>query len=138
MRMFASGITAYQWDTSAKDDASRRRLMFPIDGKIGIYDSSNTSAPISIIYDGSWLTSPSAGKHESYPALVPVLSPDGKKIAFVLHRDIYILYVYEQGRVIRVTSSGEEDGISCGLADYLAQEEMDRFVRETRAVAKIA
>ncbi len=52
-------------------------------------------------------------------------SPDGRYVSYVLGHDVYA-YDLEGGREARVTEGGTED-ISHGLAEFVAQEEMNRF-----------
>jgi dipeptidyl-peptidase 4 len=59
------------------------------------------------------------------PALNPALSPDGKKVAYVHERDLYVLDV-AQKREKRLTTS-KDPAVSNGLAEFVAMEEMDRF-----------
>jgi len=138
MRMFASGITSYQWDQSYVNGMPRR-IMVPIDGMIVLFEENltkdiNTSQRSMIydprvVYDG---LSPISSEHGPsspdavFPAMAPILSPDGKKVSFVVKDDIYILYL-DTGHTVRVTQQGVREGVSCGLADFLAQEEMDRY-----------
>ena len=58
-------------------------------------------------------------------AATPRLSPDAKKLAFVRAGELYVLDL-ASGRARRVTSGGEE-WLSHGLAEFVAQEEMSRF-----------
>ncbi len=58
-------------------------------------------------------------------AATPRLSPDGKKVAFVRAGELYVLDL-ASGRARRVTSGGEE-WLTHGLAEFVAQEEMSRF-----------
>lgn len=128
MRLFTSGLTSYQWDESSGPNTEKpRRIMVPIDGHIVIFEESTSSTAnkmefnANIVYHGLWKDS-----LDILPAQAPVLSPDGKKIAFVVEDDIYLLYLHDTRHVVRVTRDGEREGVTCGLPDFLAQEEMDR------------
>jgi len=57
-------------------------------------------------------------------ALDPRLSPDGRRVAFVSGRELHVLEV-ESGEARRLTQ-GAGEGVTRGLAEYVAQEEMDR------------
>jgi len=59
------------------------------------------------------------------PVEDPRLSPDGSQLAFVRHGDVHVVATSGEGPVVRLTDSGGE-GVSNGLAEYVAQEEMDR------------
>ncbi len=58
------------------------------------------------------------------PALNPRFSPDGKRIAYVHERDLYV-YDLERRRETRLTRSSDP-ALSNGLAEFVAQEEMAR------------
>ena len=53
------------------------------------------------------------------PALDPQLSPDGAHVAYVRDGDLWV----DDRRLTHAA----EDGLTYGLADYIAQEEMDRY-----------
>lgn len=121
MRNFSRGVTRYQWDTS-KTTTGQQQLIIPINGQVLRY--SEESKALEIVYDGT------LPDNREADAVDPKLSPDGKKIAFVADDDLYVLYLPSSDaapRVVRLTREGERTGVSCGLADYLAQEEMDRY-----------
>jgi dipeptidyl-peptidase-4 len=59
------------------------------------------------------------------PAIDPQLSPDGKRVAYVRDRDLYVLDLATQ-REVRLTHSDHEH-VTYGLAEFVAQEEMHRF-----------
>ncbi|HEU4403509.1 MAG TPA: S9 family peptidase [Candidatus Polarisedimenticolia bacterium] len=54
----------------------------------------------------------------------PQLSPDGARLAFVRDGDLYVLDLAT--RLERRLTSGARDGVTHGVAEYIAQEEMDR------------
>ncbi|HYV84458.1 MAG TPA: S9 family peptidase [Patescibacteria group bacterium] len=58
------------------------------------------------------------------PEQDPQLSADGRRLAFVRDGELYVLDVetLEERRL----TSGARDGVTNGLAEYIAQEEMDR------------
>jgi dipeptidyl-peptidase-4 len=57
--------------------------------------------------------------------LDPKFSPDGKKVAYVLDYDVYV-YDLAANKETRVTKGGTEQKTH-GLAEFVAQEEMERF-----------
>jgi dipeptidyl-peptidase-4 len=59
--------------------------------------------------------------------LTPRLSPDGRLLAFVSGGELYVAPVVGQGDVRQLTSGGG-DGITHGLAEFIAQEEMHRLM----------
>jgi dipeptidyl-peptidase 4 len=123
MRLFTAGVVAYEWDSSSRGDGGR--LIIPMSGQILLYDATiaDEASRLSILYDGS------AGE-----AVDPQLAPDGLSIAFVINDDLYVQdipasLISSTGPVLtRLTTNGAKAGITCGLADYIAQEEMDRYV----------
>jgi dipeptidyl-peptidase-4 len=58
------------------------------------------------------------------PAIDPQLSPDGSRLAFARDGEVYVLDV-ATGAERRLTT-GARDGVTHGIAEYVAQEEMDR------------
>lgn len=127
MRLFSRGVTSYQWIKRKPD--GKQLLMIPLGGQIYVAFLNNYSTVSSVlVYDAVALG----------PAIDPHWSPDGLKIAFVITSDLYFIDLsnedYLSGPVSnhskapkRLTILGENNGLSCGLADYIAQEEMDRY-----------
>lgn len=58
------------------------------------------------------------------PPIDPKLSPDGSKLAYVLDHDLYVLDLASK-KETAITSGGTPE-VSFGLAEFVAQEEMDR------------
>src|SRR5690606_18983067 len=58
-------------------------------------------------------------------AIDPHLSPDGTKVAFVRDGELWVLPVSGSSEARRLTS-GAEPGLTNGLAEFIAQEELDR------------
>jgi len=59
-------------------------------------------------------------------ALTPSLSPDGTQLSFVRGGELYVLAV-DGGSEPRQLTTGAEEGITHGLADYIAQEEFGQL-----------
>ena len=127
MRLFTSGVTSYQWDysPSAKSKDAASRMMIPMNGQILMFegasenlgngDKSSSTGNLFVLYDGS---------HGD--AVDPQLSPNGDHVAMVINNDLYLLKDIRNcpsvpGTLIRLTDKGQEEGITCGLADYIAQ-----------------
>jgi len=89
-----------------------------------VYDNSisTLSERLNVVYNAS------VGA-----AVDPHLSPDANKVAFVINDDLYFMDLSNDltssssSLPTRLTTNGENPGITCGLADYVAQEEMNRF-----------
>ncbi|MBS3744525.1 MAG: S9 family peptidase [Wenzhouxiangellaceae bacterium] len=101
-----SGIVEYRW---AKNG---RHLLFPLGGDIFLADLEGE--PIKV----RQLT---AGKAFD---LDPKISPDGRRVAFVRDQDLWVVDI-EQGEVKALTEDGEGT-LKNGMAEFIAQEEMDR------------
>ena len=105
MRVTSRGFTDFQL---SKDGA---RILLSLSGKLYVFERGSgqvqeikTSA--GIIVDHKF-------------------SPDGKYVSYVLDHDVYA-YDLAQARELRVTQGGTED-VSHGVAEFVAQEEMNRF-----------
>lgn len=116
MRLFTTGVTTYEWIKSGEE--SQKKLVIPTNGQIFLFSKSSLGTPQSV-YDGS-----------TGDAVDPQVAPNGSSIAFVINDDLYVKSVFasSDSALVRLTTAGADDGMSCGLADYIAQEEMNRFV----------
>lgn len=105
MRLASRGIASY---ILSKDG---RRVLVPLSGRLFLLQRTDG---VSVE-----LTS-TAG----YP-LDPQFSPDGNKVACVRDGDLYVMNVLN-GQELRITSKPSPT-VTNGLAEFVAQEEMDRF-----------
>ncbi len=105
MRLASRGIASY---ILSKDG---RRLLVPLSGRLFVMQRAD-----GVIVE---LTS-AAG----YP-IDPQFSPDGNKVACVRDGDLYVMNVLN-GKEQRLTSKSGPT-VTNGLAEFVAQEEMDRF-----------
>jgi dipeptidyl-peptidase-4 len=110
-RQIASGIAQY----GGADHADR--LIIPLAGGIGALDALD--AP------GAAVREVVAGGDS--PCLTPALSPDGAWIAYVRDAELYVVPA-AGGAPIQVTHGAREAGTTHGLAEYVAQEELNRQV----------
>ncbi len=62
----------------------------------------------------------------SQGALTPTLSPDGTQLSFVRGGELFVIPVDGSSQARQLTT-GAEDGLSHGLADYIAQEEFGQL-----------
>ncbi len=106
MRQVTLGVTSYH---QAKNNL---RMIIPLQGKIFAKDWPD--APLKRIFDS-----------QNGPILGPELSPDGQWIAFVQDAEIFVL-PFEGGHARQVTSGARGSGKTHGLAEFIAEEEMDR------------
>ena len=119
MRLFVSGVSSYEWA-----QGSGCRIMLPLHGCVLLYDrDAGVDRPaLRVVYDAE---ASARDEGPRGPALDPHLSPSGTSVAYVLDDD---LYVQELSSSVpqRLTINGSKEGVSCGVADFIAQEEMDR------------
>lgn len=64
-------------------------------------------------------------EHDDLEIQNPSLSPDGGRIAFVRGGDLYVVAAAANAVPARLTATAE-DGLSNGLPEFVAEEEMDR------------
>jgi len=106
LRERATGITQYSWGVG------NTQLLVPLQGKIYVKDRPD--APLRLLVDGRGI-----------PVLDPQISPNGASVAFVQDSEIYVV-PFPGGTPQQVTHGARENGKIHGLAEYIAQEEMDR------------
>ena len=111
MRLFTGGMISYQWVGSNK--GSDQKMVVPFGGRVL---KAKKDGNFKVLYDA-----------EKGTCTDPTMSPDGKKVAFVIEQDLYVMNEEDPASLTRLTKHGAQAGVSCGLADYLAQEEMDRY-----------
>jgi dipeptidyl-peptidase-4 len=117
MRLFTQGISTYEWAKSTSEVNCLSRMLIPLNGSVFLFDDNVVveEEKYRIVYDSKTLGE----------AVDPHISPDGKLIAFVINDDLYVQSV-ESEVPIRLTVNGANKGVTCGLADFIAQEEMHR------------
>ena len=101
------GVTRYFWHKNG-------RILVPLNS--GVYVQDGDGAHLRDVV--------SATEH---PALSPRLSPDGKWVAYVQDAEIFVISA-SGGDPRRVTSGARGTGKTHGLAEYVAQEELARYM----------
>ncbi len=101
------GITSYQFAQAT--EGGPLILLVPFDGRLFLARGAESLTPLL----------------GSEGAIDPQLSPDGSHVAFVRNGEIYVLTTDGAGQP-RALTSGAVDGVTNGLAEYIAQEEMNR------------
>ncbi|MBN7137264.1 peptidase S9 [Lysobacter enzymogenes] len=102
-----SGIVDYQWSPDGK------RLLFPLGGELYLYDLSKTGkAAVRRLTHGEGF------------ATDPKLSPLGGYVSFVRDRNLWVIDLAD-GKAVQLTKDGS-DTIGNGVAEFVADEEMDR------------
>lgn len=100
------GIVEYRWSPDG------RFLIFPLGGNVFLLDLVDAQGAVrQITADESFDTDPR-------------IAPDGRNIAFVRERDLWVANV-ETGEARALTEDATET-ISNGMAEFIAQEEMGR------------
>ncbi len=103
-RLRELGVTSYQWAKSAE----RPVLLVPGGGKLYAAIGDHTLRELVGI-EG---------------AIDPRLSNDGRLVAYVRDGELFVAEL--AGGAPRQLTSGAEDGLTNGLAEFIAQEELDR------------
>src|SRR5215213_6419936 len=106
LRQRELGVTQYAWARHTN------RILVPLRGDIYVQDGLD--APLRKIVASNGV-----------PALNPQLSPDGASVAYVQDAELYVVST-EGGEPRQLTSGARGTGITHGLAEYVAQEEMAR------------
>lgn len=99
-----SGIVDYQWGSDGNT------LLFPLGGELYLYDL--TKATSKKITTGKGF------------ATDPKISPRGGFVGFIRERNLWVIDV-KNGKEIQITSDAS-DVIANGIAEFVADEEMDR------------
>ncbi len=99
------GVASYAWATDAESPV----LMIP--GPV-----------VRVSVDGE----PLRELDGTQGALTPTLSPDGTQLSFVRAGELHVIAVDGDSEATQLTS-GAEDGLTHGLADYIAQEEFGQL-----------
>lgn len=102
-----SGIVDYQWSPDGKV------LLFPLGGELYLYDLAKSGkAALRQLTDGGGF------------ATDPRISPRGGYVSFVRDRNLWVIEL-TSGREASLTGDGS-DTIGNGVAEFVADEEMDR------------
>ncbi len=105
MRMAARGIAGY----SLSQDGSK--LLVPLSGRLFVVDRASGEAKQL--------------ETESASPIDPQLSPDATHVSYVSGGELFVIST--EGGAPRQLTSGATENIEHGLAEFVAQEEMDRM-----------
>ncbi len=105
-RQLETGVTGYAWSPSGD------RLLVPLKGDLYIADEPGGSLRQLLAANGK-------------PILDPRFSPDGNWVAYVQEDELHVIAV-EGGQPRQLTFGANEPGLTNGLAEFVAQEEMAR------------
>ncbi|KAL8160568.1 hypothetical protein V2J09_002105 [Rumex salicifolius] len=104
------GVTRYEW---AKGSPRKRMIMVPLPHGIYLQDISSSKPELKLPIN------------PSLPVIDPHLSLDGTMLAFVRGYELYVMdLLYNLEKQLTFGSNGST--LIHGLAEYIAQEEMDR------------
>lgn len=106
-RLLTLGVTRYAWAELGT------RLLLPLPGGLHLLDEPG-GEPRLLVGD------------EAGPLLDPQLSPDGERLAYVQNAELYIISTAGGEAPRQLSFGARENGLTHGLAEYVAQEEMDR------------
>jgi dipeptidyl-peptidase 4 len=106
-RMLSIGIT--QYTLAERSD----RILIPLAGSIYVQDGPGAAA--RLVLDAATYG----------PAQTPTFAPDGQHIAYVADGEVYVVPAVG-GEPWQVTHGAREQGKTNGLAEFMAQEELDR------------
>ena len=106
LRITQSGIVEYYWSPAGDS------ILFPIEGNLFLF-RLNHENPLTQLTDDSTFETDIR------------FSPDGLWIAFVREQNLYILNLTDLKTRQLTTEGGGL--VSCGLAEFIAQEEMHRY-----------
>ena len=98
-------ITRYVWHKTG-------RILVPVNS--GFYGQDGPGAHIRAVVTAT-----------DHPALSPRLSPDGNWVAYVQDAEIFVVHA-GGGEPRRITDGARGTGKTHGLAEYVAQEELER------------
>ncbi|CAK8567583.1 unnamed protein product [Lathyrus sativus] len=104
------GVTRYEW---VKTNSKKKAVMVPLPAGIYFHDISHSKTELKL---------PSI---PTSPTIDPHLSPDGSMLAYVRDFELHVMNLLSNESK-QLTHGAKENGIIHGLAEYIAQEEMDR------------
>lgn len=115
---------------SAEEKARRERQRISVGGFTDFQLSDDSNLILVSLSGKLYVVNRASGKITqldtgSKDVLDPKFSPDSKKVSYVQNNDLHVLNL-ETGKSQQVTTGGT-DSLSNGLAEFVAQEEMDRF-----------
>lgn len=130
-RMHSSGgLTQFTW---TYNNQNTLRILVPIRGSLYVQDGIESGSHLKVVYDKHSMEKV-LKKSEQIPpsmptsAIDPQLSPDGQLFAFCVMGEIFVAPCHECHPPTQVTFGADlKNSITHGLADFVAQEEMDRY-----------
>lgn len=123
-RLMATGIQSYTW-IRGEPSCGNARILVPLQGNIFVQDYDGPgNGMLRQVFEKTSTGQPGG-------AIDPTVSPDGSMVAFVQNAELYVAKICAFGEAmspaVQVTSGARGMGKMNGLADFIAQEEMDRY-----------
>jgi dienelactone hydrolase len=124
----SGGLTQFCWTYNNTNNALR--LLVPIRGSLYVQDGLDSY--LKVVYDkhslDEMVRSSKLSPSPPTAAIDPQLSPDGQLFAFCVMGEIFVSPCHECHPPVQVTFGADlKNSITHGLADFVAQEEMDRY-----------
>jgi len=117
-RMMNTGVTSFK---VAGAEGSSGLVLVPMGGALYVRDGISEDAPLTRLFD------PEAPPLGSGPILDPQISEDGSLVCFVWQDEVYCVPADGSAPPRALTAGARAAGVTHGLADFLAQEELDRY-----------
>eukprot|EP00980_Cylindrotheca_fusiformis_P010664 scaffold2381_cov128-Cylindrotheca_fusiformis.AAC.5 len=123
----SGGLTQFCW---AYNRQNTLRILVPIRGSLYVQDGLDSF--LKLVYDKHSLDDAVRSSNLKPPpspsAIDPQLSPDGELYAFCALGEVYVASAHECRPPVQITFGADlRNSITHGLADFVAQEEMDRY-----------
>lgn len=115
-RMMNTGVTSFKVAGKA---GSKGKLLVPLGGALYVREGLTEEAPMKRLFDPATLG--------PGPILDPQISEDGSLVCFVWSSELYCVPADGSAPPRPLTAGGQGAGVTRGLADFLAQEELDRY-----------
>mmetsp|Transcript_366 Transcript_366/g.996 ORF Transcript_366/g.996 Transcript_366/m.996 type:complete len:847 (+) Transcript_366:33-2573(+) len=115
-RIMNTGVTSFK--VAGKD---KGRVLVPMGGALYVRDGLDPQAELKRLFD------PTEAPLGPGPILDPQISEDGSLVCFVWKDEVYCVPADGSGKPRQLTSGARGTGVTHGLADFLAQEELDRY-----------
>lgn len=117
-RIMNTGVTSFKV-AGPKDSAGR--LLVPLGGALYVREGIGEDAALLKLFD------PAAPPLGPGPVLDPQISEDGTLVCFVWQDELYCVPADGSQAPRPLTAGARGTGVTHGLADFLAQEELDRY-----------
>lgn len=101
-RMLATGITHFSYNKETD------QIIVPINNNVYLLEKNNN---LKLLTEN---------------AITPKFTPNGKAIGYVQASELFLLHLENNSEPIQLTFGARENGKTNGLAEYIAQEELER------------